>query len=188
MHTPTDHPRIYTRCPSCHNDTLTISDGHLLCTWFECKDPTMIDRVGEPSQSLPSSIVVEATLDDVFKAVRDLNKEQPLPSDLSKAIESLKIELLRKERDWQEWFLKDINTVLAAAKQVQELQQELERAKDDRNKSGVQERSKYLPKIAELEQQSREQAALIEKLVEASGSLVAIWDIAGRFYFSKIFA
>ena len=42
-------PRIYTRCPACHNTTLTINDGRLLCTWHECPDPTMIDRIGEPN-------------------------------------------------------------------------------------------------------------------------------------------
>lgn len=40
-------PRIYTRCPSCHKDTLTINEGHLLCTWHACDDPTLIDRIGE---------------------------------------------------------------------------------------------------------------------------------------------
>lgn len=39
-------PRIYTRCPACRNDTLTINDDkHLLCTWYRCPDPTAIDRV-----------------------------------------------------------------------------------------------------------------------------------------------
>ena len=41
-------PRIYTKCPACHNDTLTINDDkHLICTWHDCKDPTLIDRVSE---------------------------------------------------------------------------------------------------------------------------------------------
>lgn len=40
-------PRIYTRCPACFKDTLTINDGHLLCTWHVCPDPTMIDKLGE---------------------------------------------------------------------------------------------------------------------------------------------
>lgn len=35
--------RIFTRCPSCGNDTLTINKGHLLCTWRECKDPCAIE-------------------------------------------------------------------------------------------------------------------------------------------------
>jgi hypothetical protein len=39
-------PRIYTRCPACKNDTLTINEGHLLCTWHVCPDPTLIDRLG----------------------------------------------------------------------------------------------------------------------------------------------
>ena len=45
--TQTVCPRIYTRCPSCHNDTLTINDGHLLCTWIDCKDPTLIHRLSD---------------------------------------------------------------------------------------------------------------------------------------------
>lgn len=41
-------PRIYTRCPARHNDTLTVNDDqHLLCTWLKCPDPTLIDRIGE---------------------------------------------------------------------------------------------------------------------------------------------
>lgn len=39
-----DKPRIYTRCPACNNDTLTINDHHLLCTWVDCPNPTMIDN------------------------------------------------------------------------------------------------------------------------------------------------
>ena len=42
-----DVPRIYTRCPACHNDTLTINNGRLLCTWIECRNPTLIDTQGE---------------------------------------------------------------------------------------------------------------------------------------------
>jgi hypothetical protein len=38
-------PRIYTRCPACHNDTLTLNDDkHLLCTWYKCPDPCSIDH------------------------------------------------------------------------------------------------------------------------------------------------
>ena len=40
--------RIYTRCPACNNDTLTNNDGHLLCTWHECPDPTLIAKAREP--------------------------------------------------------------------------------------------------------------------------------------------
>jgi hypothetical protein len=45
--TITDSIRIYTKCPACHNDTLTINNGRLLCTWCACPDPTLIDRLGE---------------------------------------------------------------------------------------------------------------------------------------------
>lgn len=41
-------PRIYTKCPACHCDTLTINDDkHLLCTWIDCPNPTLIDKLGE---------------------------------------------------------------------------------------------------------------------------------------------
>lgn len=40
--------RIYTKCPACHNDTLTVNDDkHLLCTWISCPDPTLISRIDE---------------------------------------------------------------------------------------------------------------------------------------------
>lgn len=39
--------RIYTKCPACLNDTLTINDDkHLLCTWVYCPNPTLIDSAG----------------------------------------------------------------------------------------------------------------------------------------------
>lgn len=41
------HVRIYTRCPSCHNDTLMINKGRFVCGWQACKDPTLIDRIGD---------------------------------------------------------------------------------------------------------------------------------------------
>jgi hypothetical protein len=46
-------PRIYTRCPACQNDTLTINDDkHLLCTWIKCPDPTAIDKVNASKATL----------------------------------------------------------------------------------------------------------------------------------------
>lgn len=49
MSTPTprtDALRIYSKCPACHNDTLTINyDKHLLCTWINCPNPCLIDNV-----------------------------------------------------------------------------------------------------------------------------------------------
>lgn len=45
---------IYTKCPACGHATLTINDGHLLCTWIYCPDPTLIDRGGSlSSEHLP---------------------------------------------------------------------------------------------------------------------------------------
>lgn len=40
--------RIYTRCPACGNDTLTINDDrHLLCTWHRCPDPGAIEKTAD---------------------------------------------------------------------------------------------------------------------------------------------
>lgn len=44
-------PRIFTRCPACHNDTLSIHEGHLFCTWITCPNPTLIDTIGERAES-----------------------------------------------------------------------------------------------------------------------------------------
>lgn len=38
------HPRIFTRCPECRNNTLTLNKGRLLCTWHDCPDPCAIDN------------------------------------------------------------------------------------------------------------------------------------------------
>lgn len=48
-------PRIYTRCPACNNSTLTIYEGHLLCTWIGCPDPTLI-HTGKPKAAAPCPI------------------------------------------------------------------------------------------------------------------------------------
>lgn len=47
-------PRIFTRCPACGHDSLTINKGHLLCTWHKCSDPTLIDR----TKSRETSVIV----------------------------------------------------------------------------------------------------------------------------------
>lgn len=38
-------PRIYSKCPACSNDTLTIHEKHLLCTWVDCPNPTMVSNM-----------------------------------------------------------------------------------------------------------------------------------------------
>lgn len=73
-------PRIYTRCPACHNDTLTVNaDKHLLCTWIDCPNPTLIhnidSRVGPLVEALKGEI---ADLDDEligFEISRSVTKE-----------------------------------------------------------------------------------------------------------------
>lgn len=47
--------KITTRCPSCHCQTLSIHEGYLFCTWIECKDPTLIDRMGEQPRPVSPS-------------------------------------------------------------------------------------------------------------------------------------
>ena len=49
----TAYIRIYSRCPACHNDTLMINKGRLLCTWHKCSDPTLIDRLGDHAERPP---------------------------------------------------------------------------------------------------------------------------------------
>ena len=51
-----DPPRIGTRCPACHNSTLTINKGRLLCTWHKCPAPTLIDKLGEPNRCLTGPV------------------------------------------------------------------------------------------------------------------------------------
>jgi len=53
-------PRITTRCPSCHSQTLDIDDGgRLICTWSRCKDPTLIHR-DEEFDALKAKLAEEA--------------------------------------------------------------------------------------------------------------------------------
>lgn len=73
-----DSPRIYTRCPSCGNDTLTINDDkHLLCTWIECPHPTLIDNVGPYGLQLRT--LVEATgFDDFYRALSFIKDQREM--------------------------------------------------------------------------------------------------------------
>lgn len=53
-------PRIYTRCPACLNDTLMIGDDkHLICSWMECPDPTLIDGLGKQLDAVKTQAVKE---------------------------------------------------------------------------------------------------------------------------------
>ena len=58
------HPRIFTRCPSCGNDTLCINEGHLLCTWHDCKDPCAIER------NYPADVALINARESLHTAVR----------------------------------------------------------------------------------------------------------------------
>jgi hypothetical protein len=63
------HPRIYTHCPACGNDTLTINKGHLLCTWHECPEPTLIDK-GQRVPPKPVSVKERLPMIELYKFVR----------------------------------------------------------------------------------------------------------------------
>jgi hypothetical protein len=82
-HAPQKHPRIYTRCPSCHCDTLTINNGRLLCTWHECKDPTMIDRMGELRLADFKAGMTEAA-EIVMDAPSNCERNMCIDADLAK--------------------------------------------------------------------------------------------------------
>lgn len=63
--------RIFTRCPACKNDTLTINGGHLLCTWHECPDPTQIERGDETQEKLDSVRILFTEIRDECARLRD---------------------------------------------------------------------------------------------------------------------
>lgn len=66
--------RIYTKCPACGNDTLTVNDDkHLLCTWVSCPDPTLIDRVREENATLVEEMKGwrQTILDEVAALVKE---------------------------------------------------------------------------------------------------------------------
>lgn len=69
-------PRIYTKCPACHNDTLTINDDkHLLCTWIECPNPTLIDKLGEATPQ-DHARVIEMVADRLANALGEWFNER----------------------------------------------------------------------------------------------------------------
>lgn len=146
--------RIYTRCPACKNDTLTIGeDKHLLCTWIDCPDPCLIDRADDPKlrASLSRANVSEGA--EVKEAIRVLaiqlwqdaraGKQDQLVCHLTDAIddalaaERQKVETAERKRD-EAIFERDrsreardanaqlLNTVL---RQRNEARQEFEKAR-----------------------------------------------------------
>ncbi len=98
-------PRIYTRCPACHNDTLTINyDKHLLCTFIGCPDPTLIDRISVEREkdrariAEPESRVWNAISDPQTKAALSLPEDNGLLEEVRNAIEHAN-ELVKKMSD-----------------------------------------------------------------------------------------
>ena len=76
----TAYIRIYSRCPACHNDTLIINRGRLLCTWYQCSDPTLIDRLGEYWERPPNDYTY-ASKQETNCAVCGQRKHTPLRND-----------------------------------------------------------------------------------------------------------
>lgn len=75
--------RIYTRCPACEHDCLTIKNGHLLCTWHECPDPCAIEHSQKLAASMRKLLQVIRTytlagvpeintVDDVIRGMRNV--------------------------------------------------------------------------------------------------------------------
>lgn len=76
----TAYIRIYSRCPACHNDTLMINKGRLLCTWHKCSDPTLIDRLGDHAERPPDDYTY-ASKQATNCAVCGQRKHTPLRND-----------------------------------------------------------------------------------------------------------
>lgn len=85
------NPRIYTHCPSCGKDTLTINeDKHLICTWIDCKDPTLIDRIESEL----------TTLRQIFESVeQERDKQLRLKQNCIGELERLRQRSADTERD-----------------------------------------------------------------------------------------
>jgi hypothetical protein len=69
--------RIYTRCPACKNDTITINDKHLLCTWIDCPDPTLIEHLEKAIAAAQKPLVdaIEKALTMQIGSPRDVLKD-----------------------------------------------------------------------------------------------------------------
>lgn len=66
--------RIYTRCPSCHYNTLSIHEGRLFCTYIGCKDPTLIHRDSELEQVRARLAEVESHAGDIENDLAEIQK------------------------------------------------------------------------------------------------------------------
>jgi hypothetical protein len=130
-HTPPTQAelRIYTRCPSCHNDTLTLNKGHLLCTWHECKDPTAIDTIWKYT---PRDSVMDRTGSDLITYVERLRAELRDINDI--ALTRLQFpdgtvpyDIIQCAKGWHKWCkeMQDRNARLT--KEVEELRKDKER-------------------------------------------------------------
>lgn len=80
--------RIRTRCPSCGHETLFISpSGHLTCSLIGCKDPTLINRIGEDRIQPKPPGNAQATGGEAeisFQASSALGAAEMLLSDIEK--------------------------------------------------------------------------------------------------------
>jgi len=93
--------RIYTRCPSCKNDTLIVNDdNHLLCTWIDCKNPTLIDNL-EP-------LITKADdLEHCKNNWNELMKRESLLAQLARTITER--DSLKAKAEALDWLDKDDN-------------------------------------------------------------------------------
>lgn len=104
-------PRIYTRCPACHNDTLTINNGHLLCTWIDCKDPVLLERLIEAWNSRLITEQVSQSYGDTNEAMRlSLKSAEALHTTLNTFADEARHKLLEIEAALK----MEINTAMMA--------------------------------------------------------------------------
>lgn len=117
-------PRIYTKCPACRKDTLTVNgDKHLLCTWVECPNPTLIDEMGTEWSARIVDLEVEnqrltaerdlcyAELNSILRTwcAMDLSDPESTPDGMAQGVvleavsnvfndEARRIDILRREK------------------------------------------------------------------------------------------
>lgn len=92
--------RIFTRCPACGNDTLIINDGHLLCTWHECKDPCAIEN-GHKDRAFAETIArLESELSSGGHSVRMSAATVAEMTSLRADKQRLESELAKVRQSW----------------------------------------------------------------------------------------
>lgn len=124
-----DEKRIYTRCPACGNDTLTINNGHLLCTWATCPDHTTIDNHSRDEKHRA----------EVAALTKERDAEHAIGAGLIDELQSLRaVEQCRTcEREWSPSIIEGGQCVFC---QLTTALRELYEAREDTNRlSGLLE-------------------------------------------------